>query len=440
MKPETDNRNIIKDIKRRFSFVEGHEKQFVLGGLFVAMVLLVVLASIVFINMKEKFQLEMKFSSEKSFNSIYITMIENPSKAYTEMYTEKVSAIGIYSSDGRAYLTLGEAPFILPLEKLIQNRKNGTDSTLGVYYFDRETKEIEYYRLSRLNAEMEAGMYYGKAGTSADIPEIVYVRFDGSHYFTQINRANIVFGLSLISIWGLFVLVISIYMSNRRYREVITRNENLAQLGAAARTLTHEIKNPLSALTIQTALMKKTLPEECQSDLEVIEHEVARLTSLTNRVSEFLKNPVGHPETIEVIPFIKQIIDIFPEGISFKAKENAKLFIEFDADRARSVFENLIKNATESSSSGKPEVEVEVSASKKKSVLISIKDRGDGISAEAKQKLFDPFYTTKIHGSGIGLSISNQFIKARGGKLKVSDREGGGTVVEVVLPRCEVAK
>ena len=65
---------------------------------------------------------------------------------------------------------------------------------------------------------------------------------------------------------------------------------------------------------------------------------------------------------------------------------------------------------------------------------VYVRDRGDGIQGDA-EKLFDPFYTTKIHGSGIGLAISRQFLRARGGDIRISDRPGGGTVVEIIVAR-----
>jgi len=417
--------------KKRHSFVEGHEKEFVLTGLFLSFALFAVLACIVYINMSEKAQLEMKFSSEKSFNSIYITLVDNPSKAYMEMRNEGIEAVGIYSSNGRLYQGLGEAPSNLELEKMAQGKKSGSDSTLGVYYYDSQTKMIEYYRLSRMNTAMETGMYFGQTPTF-DIPEIVYIRFDGTQYFRQIGRIKIVFFISLVVLCGLFILVVSIYMSNRRYRKALVRNESLAQLGAAARTLTHEIKNPLSALTIQTALMKKTLPAQYTDDMNIIEHEVKRLADLTNRVSEFLKNPEGNPEVINLVPFISGILSLFPEKIDFICDSQEALTV-FDRDRARSVFENIIKNAVESTETGNSEVEIEIKHTRKQNICVYVRDRGDGIKPEAINKLFDPFFTTKIHGSGIGLSISKQFVEARRGHLSVYAREGGGTVVEICL-------
>ncbi len=111
-----------------------------------------------------------------------------------------------------------------------------------------------------------------------------------------------------------------------------------------------------------------------------------------------------------------------------------KAYISIDPYRARSIFENLLKNAIESSNERDPEVTVEIVKGKKKSVIIYIRDRGDGIDEKSFEKIFDPFYTTKVHGSGIGLSISRQFIRARSGELKIYNRENEGVTVEVVLP------
>ena len=230
----------------------------------------------------------------------------------------------------------------------------------------------------------------------------------------------------------ILLMILSIYNNNRKYRIQLQKNESLAKLGAAARTLTHEIKNPLSAMTIQSALMRKLLPEEFHPDLDVMDHEIARLTSLTNRVSEFLKNPSGEPVDIEIVTFIRDIARLFPQNINVEA-DAGEIVVSFDADRARSVFENLMKNATESCEGRDPEVEVDI-RKKHKAVTVRVMDRGDGLPKETKEKLFDPFFTTKIHGSGIGLSISKQFVEARGGTLKIYDREGGGTVAEVNLP------
>lgn len=424
--------------KHKFKFITGHERQFVWFGIIIAYALLIVLCWSIYTNMKDKIELEMKFDSEKSFNTIYLALNDSQYKALNTMKEEGVSAIGVYAADGTVYQSLGEAPTFLSLSKLSLGKGN-TDSTLGVYSYSKESWEIEYFRLSRFGVMMETGTSKitpqgTLASPSLNIPEIVYIKFDGSSYFKAVLRAFVATVFAIIILTGATVLTLFMYEDNRRFRIAFAKNERLASLGTAIRTLTHEIKNPLSALTIQSALLKKTIPQEFKDDLYLMDHEIQRLTNLTNRVSEFLKNPQGEPIKIEIISFVKEIIGLFTEEIAFESEITNPVYVLFDMERARSVFENLIKNATESSKEGNPQVSVSIDLLRHRRVSIMIKDRGDGLPEGAKEKLFDPFFTTKIHGSGIGLAISRQFVHARGGSLKLKNREGGGTIAEVILP------
>ncbi len=414
--------------KFKFKFVQGREHILFYVGMFLAYLLFVGLIVLYSRNIEEKVLLELKFDSEQSFNTIYMALSESDEKALAAMEDKNIYAVGVYSADGRLYKGLGEAPAILPIEHLIENMEDGQDSTLGVYIVNETEKTIDYFRLSRLNVA------FGIGGLGVyDIPEIVYVKTDGTEYLMTIKSVKVSVFVGIVALSVLFLVIFNVYNSNRAYKKEIARNENLVKLGTAVRTLTHEIKNPLSAITIQTGLLHKLLPEEYTPDLEVIDHEVTRITNLTNRVSEFLKNPIGGPVEIELVSFLTDLVRLFKQNIRLDFSGINMITVLFDADRARSVFENLIKNATESCEDRDAQVEVKVKK-KKDRVFIDVMDRGDGISEEAMEKIFDPFFTTKIHGSGIGLAISNQFIKAAGGKLSLTPREGGGTVVEVELP------
>ena len=167
----------------------------------------------------------------------------------------------------------------------------------------------------------------------------------------------------------------------------------------------------------------------------MVEKETKRVIVLTDRVSDFLKNPEGHPEKVDVMEVISDLIPLFPYPIEFIDKMDTA-YVMFDRDRIRSIFENLIKNAIEATKEGEtPQVEVEVAKGKKSRYYsIYVRDHGIGIDSVDMKKIYDPFFTTKIHGSGIGLAISRKFVEASGGKMSLSSREGGGTVVEVQIP------
>ncbi len=422
--------------KLKAKYITGREHILFYIGLAIVYLLCVGLVVLYSINIEDKIKLEMKFNSEQSFNAIYLAFNESSEKARAAMKDEKIYAVGLYSASGTLYRGLGEAPQTLPLDRLSKEISSGQNSTLGIYTFNEEEKTIEYFRLSRLNVAFEIGSPYTGStqdGKTADIPEIVYIKSDGTHYKDSLMnvRISVFFGLVALSI--LFAVILNVFNSNLRYKKALAKNENLAKVGAAVRTLTHEIKNPLSAITIQTGLLHKLLPEEYSEDLDIIDHEVDRITNLTNRVSEFLKKPQGTPVEIELISFITDISKLFRQEIKVDKYDNCRLYAMFDEDRARSVFENLIKNATESCEGRDPQVVVRIRRKRDKAI-IQVMDRGDGISEEARKKLFDPFFTTKIHGSGIGLAISKQFVEAASGSLKVGSRDGGGTVVEVELP------
>jgi two-component system sensor histidine kinase HydH len=126
----------------------------------------------------------------------------------------------------------------------------------------------------------------------------------------------------------------------------------------------------------------------------------------------------------------------YDREITYTNESGAELEIRFDRQRLRSVLENLLNNALESQGAAADRKPVEILLSVLKGKIeIAVLDRGEGISQEKGEKIFDPFYTSKINGSGVGLSISKRFVEAAGGKLSVQNRKGGGSEARIVVPR-----
>jgi two-component system sensor histidine kinase HydH len=415
--------------------VDGREPVIVIPALSFAFLVLIGLVIFLTTAIMDREELRMQSEAERSFNSVFLALQDSTPKALKTMQDEQISGIGVYSSLGKKVLSLGNVPLTIPLE-IFSNTSGKGDTDTGTATYNAETGMIEYIRYSRLTILLDTGELTlsenGLLPSPIDFPDVLYILFDGQQYHHRLMMVRIISIISTMILVGLFLLVLRIYANNRHYRETLAKQESLVNLGQAARTLTHEIKNPLSAITIQLALLKKLLPKENLSDLVLIEQEVLRLTQLTNKVSDFLRNPLGTPVIVDLNELFDALIRRFDKPIAFTYSEHAKILI--DADRARSVFENLLKNAMESCSGRDPQVEVEISEDKRGYVHVFVLDRGDGIKTGDEKKIFDPFFTTKIHGSGIGLSISNQFVKARGGNIRLYAREGGGTVAEVVLP------
>ena len=159
--------------------------------------------------------------------------------------------------------------------------------------------------------------------------------------------------IAFIIIIIISTLFIVLYRKNLEYRKKIESQEQLAQLGEIARTLSHEIKNPLGAIRMQTGYLRRLLHKDDNSKskierLSIIEEEVQRLALLTNRIGDFLRDPVGTPIKIELCSFMNDMIKRFDWHINLNKQTESRVHVLADLDRLRSVVENLLRNAIES--------------------------------------------------------------------------------------------
>ena len=415
------------------------EKLVVTASLSVAflalLVLVIVLASSLFLTERLRLVNEI----EKNFNNAVFELQRGQFNPSSLLSDNRVQGIALYDAKGQILVSYGQVYNMLPIATISEEVDRTGES--NIIRLNKKSKTMEYTRLLRLPLVITDIHYDGTSiryfpSSLIDNSSIMYISFDATTYLRTLKVLVAGTFVALVGIFLLYVFVLRIYLENRQYKSQMVKQENLVNLGQAARTLTHEIKNPLSAITIQIALLKRQLRDsEYLEEVELISKEVQRLIQLTNRVSDFLKNPEGQPEELDVRELIESLIPLFSYEIRVLDTSEKTATILFDRDRLRSVFENLLKNAVESCEGRDPQVEVEIVLGRRNNYHIYIRDRGDGIKKGDTEKLFDPFYTTKIHGSGIGLSISRQFLRARGGDIKLYPRSGGGTVAEVTIAK-----
>jgi two-component system sensor histidine kinase HydH len=254
----------------------------------------------------------------------------------------------------------------------------------------------------------------------------------------------------------------ALYLKNREYRARIEVQKNLVVLGTAASTLAHEIKNPLLSIRLQTGILRKMHESDPPEELAIIDEEINRLSSLIFKVNDYLRDAAGKTGPLDVCALVAEtslrlcgvnIIELF-ENFSFrtttiKKQQNTQYFaggtgpvlVDMDEDRARSVLENIITNALES---GSPVNEIKAVITRgglpdfshsrpRGSVRVNIVDRGCGLGGVDTAAIFDPFYTSKSRGTGIGLAVCKRFVEAAGGTLSIDGREGGGVSVCITL-------
>ena len=397
---------------------------------FLSVFALMLVLSVTFVSVAE---LELENSTERAFNAVLMAFRDSDSPIESVMAEYSINGVGIYSASGNLLYSAGSVYPRLPVNLFSSMESNkGTSSLLS---FDSRSNVVEYIRASsQAVIPTTESILLPIRNISLSYPNIIYLSIDASSYSDELVRLRILSLVLLLVTLLVYILVLYVYRQNKKYKALLVRQESLVSLGEAARTLTHEIKNPLSAITIQIALLKRTVAKENMEDLYTIEHETKRLIELTDKVSDFLRKPLGEPKRIDAVKEIKKLFPLFKDEIIYEPESLESVFTEFDPNRFRSVFENLIKNAIEATREGDvPEVSISIRRVRKGRIEIAVKDRGVGIDAKDQKKIFDPFFTTKIHGSGIGLSISMQFIKAVGGELVLKRRSGGGTAAIVTL-------
>jgi two-component system sensor histidine kinase HydH len=382
---------------------------------------------------RKRSQLLAEYEADKLGSALMETLRQNPGLELQSLRGQ-VLGFGIYTESGQALERFGSAPLEEPTPQA------GSPAAR----FHSKAHSLVLIRSIGVPPGMMGpgspharprGMGMGpgmrRMSPFGEAPRTLFLELPVESYWIRQRVLGLAQALVPLALLGVGLLLALLYRRNSQYRRRLTEQAELARLGEASRTLSHEIKNPLSAIRIQTGLLKKTLPEDRRGELRVIEEEIQRLAMLTDRVGDFLRDPRGQPRELELAEFLKELALRYERRLRCSCQGQDPLRVRFDPQRLRSVLENLINNALES---GDGEVEV-VCAGQRNRVEVAVLDRGAGIPPEIRAKVFDPFFTSKAKGSGIGLAVARRFVEAAGGRLSLEDRPGGGTSARILLPR-----
>ncbi|WP_312355710.1 sensor histidine kinase [Aminipila sp.] len=224
-----------------------------------------------------------------------------------------------------------------------------------------------------------------------------------------------------------------------RFQESANRTKNLEALGEMAASLAHEIKNPLTSIRGYAQLIRLELGEQKINldELEIIMHEADRLSLMLDRFLNFARPKVPKLAEVEIKDTISYVIAL----VQNELPSNIKIFTNFsevpkvmiDTELFEPVILNLILNAVQALPNG-GNIDIRTGYSeKRKMVYIEIRDNGVGIPRELSEKIFQPFFTTKDNGSGMGLAIASRTIEAHKGILEVESIIGQMTKFTILL-------
>ena len=218
--------------------------------------------------------------------------------------------------------------------------------------------------------------------------------------------------------------------------------EKLASLGQMAAMIVHDMRNPLSSIKmgLTTLLNRAELIERDRYCVELSVREVEHLERILKDLLNFAKPQDLQFSENDINQVISKALDQVAEhfkddDVSIERKLDPDLPpVRMDRDRLSQVFSNLILNARQAiKNTGTILIESKMN-SEIKQVLVVIQDDGEGIKPENIDHIFDPFFSTKAEGTGLGLSVVKKLIDAHNGTIKVDSDEGKGTCVTVQLP------
>lgn len=234
------------------------------------------------------------------------------------------------------------------------------------------------------------------------------------------------------------------------------QTEKLATIGQLAAEIAHEVGTPLNVIAGRARAIQRKVNdhETVEKNAGIVAEQTARITKIIQRLLDFTRRKVGTHERsrVQLDELASTTLELLHAQIS-NAKVKARLdkadalpAVSGDADRLQQVLINLMMNAVQAMPDGgtlavearsvtrsRPGLE----GNEQAFVSVSVRDTGIGIPAEIRDKIFDPFYTTKTGtgGTGLGLAVCSGIVKEHDGWIDVEDVDGGGTVFTVYVPQ-----
>ncbi|HEV8123654.1 MAG TPA: HAMP domain-containing sensor histidine kinase [Gemmatimonadales bacterium] len=210
--------------------------------------------------------------------------------------------------------------------------------------------------------------------------------------------------------------------------------ERLRAFQEVARRVAHEMKNPLTPIRFALVQLKRSGTPDQGEMLEVIAAESGRLEQMAREFTELGRLPEGPAAEVHLGELLDELTRTsLPETVSPRFNQiPGQLTIVGHYDPLRRAIGNILRNAVEAMN-GTGMLDVVVSE-RDAGVEVVVADHGPGIPAERKARIFDPYFTSKSDGTGLGLTLVRQTVEAHGGSIRVSDTPGGGATFRLWLP------
>ncbi len=282
---------------------------------------------------------------------------------------------------------------------------------------------------------MERYLQTEKAKILATSREVMGLRKNGGEFPMQLGVGKMHLQDRLM-----FVGTVRDLTESKRIQEEISQSRNLAALGEMAIAVAHEIKNPLAAIMGVIDVLKEntSLERNYREVMQELSERVGKLDDMIKRLLIYAKPWKPEKQLVNLTDFLVLVTasvekeETFTKvRFVFDGKSDVTAFV--DPTLMKHVFLNLIHNAADAMQS---RGEIKLTLAEMTGVAaITVADTGPGIPSDKLEKLFQPFFTTKSNGTGLGLPICRKILEAHGGSIGISSEIGSGTTVTVHLPK-----
>ncbi len=247
--------------------------------------------------------------------------------------------------------------------------------------------------------------------------------------------------IAIIIIAFLFVKILRDARLREKAEQHLLMAERLSMTGKIARSIAHEIRNPLTNLGLALDQLSDELPEDEDTEMfiGIIERNAKRIDQLITEMLNASKPKELAMTSNDVNKLIKDALVLVKDRLTLKGMSLVEELganipkIQLDTEKMKMALLNIFVNAVEAMEEDKGQLNVS-SYYKNNLIYIDIVDNGSGIAPDDLDTLFDPFYTKKHGGMGLGLTSTQNIIQSHRGRIEVSSKEGFGTTFRIVLP------
>lgn len=262
------------------------------------------------------------------------------------------------------------------------------------------------------------------------------------------SQKNII-GMTIV-IWITIVITLCLggvmgFLLAKKINEQLVRSTKMATLGQLSANIAHEIRNPLTSIKMRLYTLGEQLKHHpsTKEDMSIISEEINRMEKTVKNFLDFARLPQPSLQKNNINQILEATINLLLPQVNFqdvqiKKKLDASISeLDVDKEQMRQLFLNIMLNAVEAMPRGGV---LEVTTQKtndrklKEALEIKIKDTGVGMSLQLQKKLFEPFFSTKTEGTGLGLFIASKIVQMHKGTLEVESHQDKGTIITVRLP------